>query len=137
MEEEISILKAVYSERTKSNIAEDIGINALTPSMFLKNHEKLQQEYRGNSGSALSHKRIGATNFNNIDKSVYKWLLEVTPGSKVRDFTAVYGVNEKFKMTQGWLHMFHSRHNIVFKGVAGEENSALQASGRDVDSKKC
>lgn len=136
LEEKISVLRAVDSGQKKSNIAKDFGISASTLSTFLKDRDKIQREYNESNAGSASRKRIRTANFEDIDKSVYKWFLEVRSQdipvsgpmlcAKARDFAVIYGVDEQFKATQGWLRAFRSRHDVVFKGVAGEENSAPQ-----------
>lgn len=44
--------------------------------------------------------------------------------TKAKDFVVIYGVDDRFKATQGWLCAFRSWHDVVCKNVTGEEKSA-------------
>ncbi|XP_064479138.1 tigger transposable element-derived protein 6-like [Ornithodoros turicata] len=136
LEEKMAVLNAVDTGRKKCDVAREFGISASTLSTFLKDRAKLEREY-GNSGGAPSRKRMRAANFEDIDKAVYKWFLEVRSQdipvsgpmlcAKARYFSCIYGVDDKFKGSEGWLQAFRARHDIVFRGLAGDEKSAPQA----------
>ncbi|XP_064467378.1 tigger transposable element-derived protein 6-like [Ornithodoros turicata] len=100
-----------------------------------EDQEKIQKQHENNEGSS-ARKRIRAANFEEVDKCVYRWLLEVRSKdipisgpvlcAKAREFAVMCGVEEKLKGTQEWLRAFRARHGIVFKCVSGEERSAPQ-----------
>lgn len=79
-------------------------------STFFKAREKLQQEYSENNRGVSSQRRIRATDFNDINESVYKWFLELgsqdIPVSgpvlctETKDFAVIYGIHTKFKTTE-------------------------------------
>lgn len=77
LEEKIDVLKAVDSGRKKNDVAKDFGISASTLSTFLKDRGKLQREYYENNDGTPARKRIRAANFEDTDKAVYKWFVEV------------------------------------------------------------
>ncbi|XP_064479113.1 tigger transposable element-derived protein 6-like [Ornithodoros turicata] len=132
----LAVLRAVDAGRKKCDVAKEFGISASTLSIFLKDREKIEREHATNNRGPPPRKRIRAANFEDVDKAVLKWFLEVRSQNipvtgpmlcaMAKDFSVIFGVGDQFKGTQGLLRAFRARHDIVSKGLAGEEKSTPQ-----------
>ena len=99
-------------------------------STWNKNREKIIAAFKSSSGTKTQ--RIKEGTYKQVNLACYKWLLihrsENIPingtilQEKVLGFAKQLNI-EKFQPSDGWLHAFKTRYNILFREVSGESRS--------------
>lgn len=131
------VIAAVENNPTKKkiDIAKEFNIQASTLATILKNKEKY-------CGSELSSKckRVKSGEFVDVDECVIKWLKmcrdkNVPIGGpvlqeKAQQFAEQLG-HTNFRASNGWLHNFKKRNDIVFKKLCGESGSVDETVCQD------
>ena len=114
--------------KRKVDIATEWGIPQSTLSTIMKNKESLIAQYEKQSCTP-DRKRMKMAAHPDIEEALLMWFkaarAENIPISgpimqeKARSLAKMLG-HADFTCSNGWLDRFHTRHNIVFRAIAGE-----------------
>lgn len=117
-EEKIAIINAVTNRNgKKKDVAARFGVRPSTLSTILKHKERIFTAV--SSGTSASRKKLRASNYQDVDKAVLRWILDMRTRNvplsgamlqeKARDVACRLGCDE-FKASPGWLMRFKNRH---------------------------
>lgn len=107
----------------------------------LKNKEKILAEWV-RSKHSLTCKRLRTPEFENIDRLLYDWFVNARAKNlpisgpilqaEAKNFAEKLK-QPNFKASNGWLHTFKKRHNIVWKQLNGEAVSLSSSLCQEED----
>ena len=96
------------------------------------NANDLTTRHTRSNDLCVKRKRLNNETYSQVNAAVYKWFIQMRakdiplggPVLKVKasEFATSFGCDD-FKASEGWLGKFKTRHGILFKEVAGEENA--------------
>ena len=108
-------------------ISKELGVKECTVSQWVSNKAKIIKLYENGKISLTSKKCRFSKNIE-VDEALLEWFknaraknLPITGNilsAKAEDFAALLQVD--FKITNGWLHRFKKRHDIVCNFLCGE-----------------
>ena len=126
------ILEVRKGVKSKGLIAQQFGIPASTLSTFMKNSNKIEEEFSHLKKKDRKLTKVRKIKFPEVDACMIKWFTQQRDKkipisgpillSKAQEFGALLNISN-FKVTNGWLDCFKSRHGIVFKNVCGESGA--------------
>ncbi|XP_054281926.1 tigger transposable element-derived protein 6-like [Macrosteles quadrilineatus] len=127
-DEKRRVIKAVDEGlKKKSEIAKEFGIPPNTLSTIMKNREKYEAE-----GGLTNKKRCKSGEFKDVDECVLTWLKQCrdknipVSGPILQEKAIQYAESlgkKDFRASNGWLHNFKKRNEIIFRKVCGESAS--------------
>lgn len=138
LKEKVEILCEVDCGKTsKLEIARKHGIPKSTLSTYIKNKRAIEEAYATDAFTG-SRKRLRSAKHPELERAVLTWIKETRSQNiplsgpivmaKAANFALRLNIDD-FKASEGWLHRFRERHEIVFRTVSGE--------GKEVNSETC
>ncbi|GBM37497.1 Tigger transposable element-derived protein 6 [Araneus ventricosus] len=132
LKEKIDVLEVAEKEKPSvRSLAERSHVGITQISELLKDKEGIRKMWVLNSNENLKFRK---TETSEIDEVLLKWFrsarAENIPVSgvllqeKARELGESLGL-ETFKVSNGWLEKFRTRHNIFCKQICGEEKSVI------------
>ncbi|XP_046401531.1 tigger transposable element-derived protein 6-like [Ischnura elegans] len=132
LEQKIAILKDVDTGMKKLDVAKKYDISPSSLTTILKKRNKIEKSTMFNAVNPM-RKRLRAATYDKVDEATFKWFLQIrslnipVTGTlicqKAKQLAVTLG-EDGFCASQGWLEKFRTRHNILCKGISGEEMSA-------------
>lgn len=138
LKEKVEILREVDGGKTsKLEIARKHGIPKSTLSTYIKNKRAIEEAYATDAFTG-SRKRLCSAKHPELERAVLTWIKEMRSQNiplsgpivmaKAADYALRLNIDD-FKASEGWLHRFRERHEIVFCTMSGE--------GKEVNSETC
>lgn len=138
LKEKVEILREVDAGKiSKLEIAKKHSIPKSTLSTYIKNKGAIEDAY-ATEAFASSRKRLRPAKHPELEQAVVTWIREMRSqdiplsGPMVMAKAADYALRlniDDFSASEGWLHRFRDRHDIVFRILSGES--------KDVNSETC
>ncbi|KAK3924936.1 Tigger transposable element-derived protein 6 [Frankliniella fusca] len=134
----LSLIRKVDAEpqRKKTDIARELGIPVTTLYTILKSRAVV--EAAAVTGSK-SRKRVRAAKYDAVENSLIEWIRQARSQKIPLDgpiicaqakVIALRKNLDNFRASNGWLHRFRKRNNVLFRTVSGESAEVDQATVR-------
>lgn len=129
LKEKVEILREGDAGKiSKLEIAKKHSIPKSTLSTYIKNKGAIEDAY-ATEAFASSRKRLRPAKHPELEQAVVAWIREIRSqdiplsGPMVMAKAADYALRlniDDFSASEGWLHRFRDRHDIVFRILSGE-----------------
>ena len=117
------------------DVSKTFNVPKKTLSTWKKNRDKIVTSFKSSGGT--KRQRIKEGTYVQVNLACFKWLLlqrsENIPiqilGKIIREKALEFAKElnlEKFQASDGWLHSWKARYNILFKEVSGESKSVTR-----------
>ncbi|XP_052813766.1 uncharacterized protein LOC128240856 isoform X3 [Mya arenaria] len=149
LKERVDCIKLLEKGRTRRSLAKEFKCGKTQITALLKRKREILKEYE-EKGNQSAMRRRGHTGNAELNELVHSWYLDACTGNapvtgpiiqnKAKKFATYLGLT-KFKASNGWLHYFQTRHNIVLKkkkrvepsesvepGESGEPSESVEPS---------
>ena len=126
------LLEVRKGVKSKSVIAKEFNIPASTLSTFIKNKDKIEEEFTNLKKKAKKQTKVRKSKYPELEKCLIKWFTQEREKkiplsgpilqSKAKEFADRLQISN-FEATNGWFDGFKKRHGIIFKNVCGESGA--------------
>lgn len=131
--QKLNIISEIEKGSTKKkDIANKYDIPVSSLSTIIKNKDKILKQ-SSVSQQRQNHKKIRFCDYSDLDDVTMKWMTAIRQKNlpisgpllqqKAKEFALALGHTD-FAASNGWLHKFKKRHNIMGKVVCGEGGDA-------------
>ncbi len=135
LRQKLELIKASDAGVSSRQLAKQFQIGRTQAGAILKNRAQVLEEFQQNCDLDLKKRRLRKPIHEDVNDIVYRWYqtaqslsIPVTGAmlqSKAKWFAEKLGNND-FKASNGWLHSFRKRHQIVFGAVCGGVTAAVE-----------
>ena len=134
IETKYNVLKELDDGKSKKDIEKEFNINRNTLNSWIKNSDKIKQQYEKGEFDHKTKKRRLAKN-PDVEKALFTWFNDNVKKDasiainkddiveKAKDFADMLKV-DTFNPSNGWFSRFKKRHNLAHKRLCGEGTSA-------------
>lgn len=131
LQEKADILREVDAGLLpKQEIAKKHGIPKTTPSTYIKNKRTIEDALQAEVAS--KRRRLRPAKYPDLEKALLIWIKKMRSQdiplsgpvilAKAADFALQLDYDD-FAASDGWLHRFRERYDLVFRAVSGEMNA--------------
>ena len=134
LETKYNALKELDDGKSKKDIEKEFNVNRNTLNSWIKNSDKIKQQFEKGDFDHKTKKRRLAKN-PDVEKALFTWFNDNVKKDasiainkddiveKAKDFAEMLNV-DTFNPSNGWFSRFKKRHNLAHKRLCGEGSSA-------------